>query len=314
MEDVADLVLGAEIREPSDLYRKLMRETHIRALQSGEWGPFRQVIAGLDIAVWDLFARRANRPLRHFLNPHAASMVPAYASGIHVRAAAQDIKTARLSGFTAFKVKVGFNLSQDAHDVNALAAGLTEGERLFADANQAWDVTQATSFINLTKEARLGWLEEPITADAPLDDWIRLADHSDVRLAGGENIAGLAEFSSAIEANALSVFQPDVAKWGGITDCMTVAKAVLAAGKTYCPHFLGGGIGLLASAHLLAAVGGNGTLEVDANTNPLRDRLAPVSNSLQAGYWTLSDAPGLGIEAMPADFEHMQTMHQVRRL
>jgi hypothetical protein len=61
-------------------------------------------------------------------------------------------------------------------------------------------------------------------------------------------------------------------------------------------------------------VGGKGTLEVDANTNPLRDGLAPVSDSLQAGNWQLSDAPGLGIETMPSDFKRMQTMHQIRRL
>ena len=46
-------------------------------------------------------------------------------------------------------------------------------------------------------------------------------------------------------------------------------------GKTFCPHYLGGGIGLLASAHLLAAVGGDGWVEVDANDNPLRDALWP---------------------------------------
>ena len=47
---------------------------------------------------------------------------------------------------------------------------------------------------------------------------------------------------------------------------------IMKSGKTFCPHYLGGGIGLLASAHLLAGVGGDGLLEVDANDNPLRDR------------------------------------------
>lgn len=314
MEDIADLVLGADLREPSDLYRKLTRETHIRALQCGEWGPFRQVVAGLDIAAWDLFARRAGVPVCRLLNPNAAEQVPAYASGIHIRNASQDIDAARRSGFAAFKMKVGFDLARDAADVNTTASTLAEGERIFADANQAWTVAQAISFIDETAGSRLGWLEEPIPADAPTSDWRALAAHGGVPLAGGENIAGLAEFSTAIEADALSIFQPDVAKWGGLTDCMTVARAVIAAGKTYCPHFLGGGVGLLASAHLLAAAGGNGALEVDVNVNPLRDALAPIASSLRAGAWHLSNAPGLGVETMPAIFEAMQTMHQTRRL
>lgn len=314
MEDIADLVLGAELREPSDLYRKLARETHIRALQCGEWGPFRQVIAGLDIAAWDLFARRAGIPVRLLLNPNAADQVKAYASGIHIRNAGRDIDAARKSGFTAFKVKVGFDLARDAVDVNAMASTLAEGERIFADANQAWTVAQAISFMDETAGSRLGWLEEPIPANAPAADWRALADHGGVPLAAGENIAGLSEFSAAIAAGALSIFQPDVAKWGGLTDCLAVARDVVAAGKTYCPHFLGGGVGLLASAHLLAAVGGNGALEVDANANPLRDVLAPVACSLRAGCWRLSNAPGLGVETMPAIFEPMKTMHQTCRL
>lgn len=314
MEDIADLALGAELREPADLYRKLTRETHIRALQCGEWGPFRQVIAGLDIAAWDLFARRAGLPVRRLLNPEAAAQVPAYASGIHIRNAPQDIDAARAAGFTTFKVKVGFDNDRDPADVNAMAAALEQGERLLADANQAWTVAQALAFMDQTAACKLGWLEEPIVADAPASDWQALAEHGGVPLAAGENITGLADFSAAIDAGVLSVLQPDVAKWGGLTDCMTVARAVIAAGKTYCPHYLGGGIGLLASAHLLAAAGGKGALEVDANVNPLRDALAPLARSLSAGHWRLSDAPGLGVETLPAAFEPMRTMHQSRRL
>jgi hypothetical protein len=44
-----------------------------------------------------------------------------------------------------------------------------------------------------------------------------------------------------------------------------VARAALAAGRTFCPHYLGGAVGLMHSLHLLAAVRGPGLLEVDAN-------------------------------------------------
>ena len=55
------------------------------------------------------------------------------------------------------------------------------------------------------------------------------------------------------------------------------------------------GVGLLASAHLLAAVGGGGMLEIDANPNPLRSEICgPLANVVD-GHATLTDAPGLGI-------------------
>ena len=92
------------------------------------------------------------------------------------------------------------------------------------------------------------------------------------------------------------VLQPDMAKWGGFSGCLPVARAILGAGLRYCPHFLGGGVGLLASAHLLAAVGGDGLLEVDANPNPLRTRLCGAVGAVREGRVILGDAPGLGVE------------------
>ena len=94
-------------------------------------------------------------------------------------------------------------------------------------------------------------------------------------------------FDSLIESSYLSIVQPDLAKWGGLTKIVPVAKKIIAAGKRYCPHYLGGGVGLLASAHALAAVGGEGILEVDINQNPLRTIFVePVSGVLKLG-----DAP-----------------------
>jgi L-alanine-DL-glutamate epimerase-like enolase superfamily enzyme len=70
-----------------------------------------------------------------------------------------------------------------------------------------------------------------------------------------------------------------------------------AAGLRYCPHYLGAGIGLLASAHVLAARGvGASLLEVDSNENPLRTLLCPPLETLDAGRVRLGDGHGLGVE------------------
>jgi L-alanine-DL-glutamate epimerase-like enolase superfamily enzyme len=104
------------------------------------------------------------------------------------------------------------------------------------------------------------------------------------------------------------VVQPDIAKWGGLSVCAGIARDILAAGKTFCPHYLGGGIGLLASAHLLAGVGGAGLLEIDSNDNPLRDRFCgPVANVVD-GTVTLGDTPGLGLEPDLASIEQYRTV------
>ena len=298
LDDVADLVMGADWPDPAAMFAALEAATRIRALQCGEPGPFRQVIAALDIAAWDLVARRAGRPLVRMLAADSGLRVPAYASGIHVDAAGHEIPRARALGFSAFKVKVGFDTGTEPQKLAALAAGLRPGERLFADANQAWDVDQAEKFLRNITPLGLGWMEEPIPADALPADWQRLASLG-VPLAGGENIAGAADFAQALAAGALQFIQPDVAKWGGVTGCLAVARQALAAGRTYCPHFLGGGIGLLASAHVLAAAGGQGVLEVDINPNPLRDAICPMAENMRGGLWHVPDRAGLGMAELP---------------
>lgn len=99
----------------------------------------------------------------------------------------------------------------------------------------------------------------------------------------------------ALAQGALAVLQPDAAKWGGISGCLPIGRAALGAGRRYCPHYLGAGVGLLASAHLLSAVGGDGWLEIDSNDNPLRDALCGPVAKVVEGRIELSEAAGLGI-------------------
>lgn len=314
MEDIADLVLGTRLDGPADLFYKLKRETRIRALQCGEWGPFNQVIAGLDIAVWDLFARRKGVPMVKLLNNDGRDCVPAYASGIHISKADEMIKASRQIGFSAYKVKIGFDFESDIDGVKAQARQLLSDERLMTDANQAWSFDQASKFVRHVADFNIGWLEEPIPVDSPMEDWKKLAENSPIPIAGGENIMSRKDFETAIEAGALSIIQPDIAKWGGFTGCLAVAKEAMAADRIFCPHFLGGGLGLIASAHLLAAVGGEGCLEVDVNPNPLRDLLASSEGAMHEGLWHLSNQPGLGVEELPQDFLPLQTHAASKKL
>ncbi|WP_112322848.1 mandelate racemase/muconate lactonizing enzyme family protein [Oceanibium sediminis] len=309
-KDLAPLILGRKVSEPGVLFHPLERDSHIRAVQCGEQGPFRQVIAGVDMALWDLFARRAGKPLRHFINDNAPDRVPTYASGIQVSAAARMVPAARAAGYRMFKLKVGFDRAADIAALRAVHGALDAGEKLAADANQAWDFGAAAAFLSDLGEIPLEWLEEPIPVFSAPSTWAELAALSRVTLAGGENLAGTQEFSDAIAAGSLRVIQPDVAKWGGITGCLEVAQAAIGADRRYCPHFLGGGLGLTASAELLAAVGGDGALEVDVNPNPLRTAFYGDAEPVDGGMWTCSQAPGLGVERIPEALLPYETLHR----
>jgi D-galactarolactone cycloisomerase len=78
-----------------------------------------------------------------------------------------------------------------------------------------------------------------------------------------------------------------------------VIAAAQRRGLRYCPHFLGGGIGLMHSAHVLAAAGGDGMLEIDANPNPLRTLLSPELGVVQEGWCTLGEHAGIRVDFDP---------------
>jgi len=127
-------------------------------------------------------------------------------------------------------------------------------------------------------------------------------------IAGGENISSVEAFNDVLSEGVLGVVQPDIAKWGGLSLCAGLARDILEAGKTFCPHYLGGGLGLLASAHLLAGIGGDGWLEVDANDNPLRDLFCGSIVNVREGTVQLGEDPGLGIVPDLASIERYRSI------
>lgn len=308
-ETVLPQILGLPWREPAQLVGEATRKLHILRLQADEPGPVAQALACLDIALWDLAARRAHVPLHALLGDAAMTAMPAYASGISHPGVAESLERAREEGYRAFKVKIGFGREQDEANIRAALDTLRQGERLAADADQAWNLEQALEALPRLRQYRLLWVEEPLACDRPAEEWATLAASGRFSLAAGENMHSDAAFDAAIAAGAIRVVQPDICKWGGLSGCRRVARAALAAGLHYCPHSLGGGIGLLASAHLLAAVGGDGLLEVDCNPNPLREMLARPFPSLKNGRFTLSNAPGLGVAPDRDAVEKLLTFH-----
>lgn len=299
---LAPLVVDRDFPSVPQAFAWLTEKTAVLGIQSGEPGPLAQAIAGVDIAMWDLAARRRDEPLWRLLGG-ASPRVDVYASGLNPEAPEELATARRQEGHRAFKLKIGFGRERDRANLQALRAALGGDAELMADANQAWSLEEAARACGELAAFGLKWLEEPLRADRPWNEWRTLAARAAMPIAAGENLAGEAAFEAALASGALGVVQPDLAKWGGFSGGLRVAKKILAAGRRYCPHYLGGGIGLLASAHLLAAAGGDGLLEIDANPNSLRELTCGPLARIADGAAKLGEDPGLGA---PPDLEALR--------
>ena len=225
---VAPLLLGKDFADPALAYAQASHKTEVLALQSGEHGPIAQVISGVDLALWDLCARRAGLPLFRFLGG-AQTRVPVYASGINPDAPLAVVQRKHAQGYRAFKLKIGFDDQQDCDNLASVRHWLGPEASLMADVNQGWQVEHALPMLARLAPYGLAWLEEPLRADSSLAQWQQLQSRTDIPLAAGENLLGAESFERAIASQIFGVLQPDIAKWGGISGCWPVIRRIRSA-------------------------------------------------------------------------------------
>ncbi len=305
------LTIGKQIDDPAAFIAGVQSTLKVMEVQSDEPGPNAGIAAGLDQAIWDLAARRAGVSLRHLLRDGAPDRVPAYASGLNPTGAIEKVAECRARGFRGFKQKIGFGDDIDHGNLAGIRRDMQGGEALYADANMRWTVAEAVDKIKGLAVFDLAWLEEPIRADQPPEAWRAVKAAMPMPLAAGENLRGAAAFTEALEW--VDFMQPDVGKLGGVTGCLAIAREALEHGRTYCPHWLSGGVGLLHSANLLAAAGGAGVLEMDSNMNPLRDAVLAGSIRLAEGDALLPGGSGIGIDIDTDAMDQWKVSHQTFR-
>ncbi|MBX9904026.1 MAG: mandelate racemase/muconate lactonizing enzyme family protein [Burkholderiales bacterium] len=288
----APVIAGREFAGPESVLRTLEQALRIPSITSGEYGPFAQITAGIDNALWDLLAKRAGKPLWQYCG--GVSRVEVYASGLSPDDPGSLAAQALQNGFRAVKLKVGADPATDLKNSAELRTLLGASGRLMYDANQRWTLEQAKEAIAAFAEFEPLWMEEPLAGDEPITAWQALAGSSALPLAAGENVRERAVFDAFVNSGALRFLQPDMGKWGGVSECLPLGRRAIAAGLQFCPHWLGSAVGLMASLNLLGAAGGQGWGEWDANPNPLREQLMPAAIKVTDGFVTLSDAPGIG--------------------
>jgi L-fuconate dehydratase len=159
-----------------------------------------------------------------------------------------DAKLARLArgavadGFRLIKLKVGASLDDDrrrlslARDVVGPAIGIA------IDANQRWEVEQATSWVSSLAEFDPYWIEEPTSPDDVLGHAVIRAKVAPVRVATGEHAHSRVMFKQLLQAGAVDVVQIDASRVAGVNENVAILLLAAKFGVPVCPH--AGGVGL----------------------------------------------------------------------
>ena len=297
IEDVvAPRLRGARFVEPREIGAFLCDRLSIYFLHVGQLEVFSHILAGIDAALWDLSLRKAGRSFAEFMGLSEAS-AQSYATSINADDLERLIPHHASLGQTHFKLKVGFSEHGNREIVERAARLCPNGSRIMVDSNQSWTLATARDELRRLEDLAPYFAEEPLPANAPLADWEALASSTEIPLAGGENIYGIENFCAMANAG-LRILQPDVAKWGGVTGALDLAR-VMPQGTCLWPHFMGTAVGQVAALSVTAALAGTSSCEVDVNENALRTDLCGDIITVRNGRVDLPSEPGLVMPPIP---------------
>lgn len=279
--------LGKAVPQSRAALEALMAEAEKALHAFGRGGPVRFGLSAIDIALWDLLGQQLNQPLWQLLGA-TRQQIGLYASLVSYNnqpeEVARQVTRAWQAGFRTLKLH-----ETEYAAIAAARAALPPEATLMVDVNCPWTVEEASLRAAQLAELKLGWLEEPVW---PPDDAHGLAAvrSAGTSIAAGENVCGEWGFAALFDNAAIDVAQPSVAKVGGISALLRVIALAAKHQVKVVPHCFYYGAGLLATAHIVAALPDDIQLEVPFIRFPslLYPQLA------FAPTLTLPDAPGLG--------------------
>ncbi len=284
--EVAPELIG---EDPSDIAR-LWTKLVWAGASVGRSGASTQAVAAIDVALWDLKAKRAGLPLAKLLGAHRDSVRCYNTSGGFLHETIEQVcdnATRTLeAGIGALKIKVGLpDTAEDVRRVTALREHVGSDVPLMVDANQQWDRARAVRAVRALEPLDLVWVEEPLDAyDA--EGHADLARTFDTPIASGEMLTSVAEHLELVRHRAVDVIQPDAPRIGGITQFLKLATVAEQHHLTLAPHFA-----MEIHLHLAAAYAHEPWVEHFDWFAPLFHEELETSG----GRMHLSDRPGLGV-------------------
>lgn len=305
-ELVADSVLGIDPFE----VESLMERAYAGQYHFARRGPLQCVLAGLDMAIWDLIGKQLDKPVhellggpnREAITPYASLMMQYDPESDSLEAdSASQLQQAVDGGFVAAKIKIGRGIDDDVRRVERAREVLGPDAYLMVDMNGNYRTDQAIRAVDALEQYDLQWIEEPILPHEP-DEYAKVKRHTTTPIAAGEAAYSRFEFDELVES-AVDIVQPDLSKTG-FSEARYVAKRAVTANVGLSPHCWNGPIARAAAIHFAFAAPAyphSGRhpepmfVEIDRSNNPLRDELLASPVDVSGDTIEIPDEPGLGV-------------------
>ena len=268
--------------------------------------------AALEMAVWDLWARRESVPLHRLLGGRGGEIAAGVSIGLEDEDdAVVDKVTAEVdAGYQRFKVKI-----KPGRDVGLVEAIRKRFPRipLMVDANSAYDLQDGDRLAKLDR-FDLMMIEQPLAWD-DLVDHATLQERLQTALCLDESIRSPDHARHALDLGSCRIVNIKVGRVGGFEAARQVHDICQARGvPVWCGGMVESGIGRLANVHLQTLPGFTLPGDTSASARVYEEDLVdpPVEVS-KAGTIRVPGGPGIGHEIVWSRVEKATGLHVVWR-
>lgn len=302
-------------------------------------------LSAIDIALWDIEAKRLGVPLYKLLGgpirddirvyfTHWDAMLPGqkldagahptYGVGISagqrrdIGAFKELAAQTREQGWTAVKYTLPLaateleRIQRDAAELAAIRGFFGTQADIGLECSETFTVRSAIQMAQALAPYRPLFMEEPTLRENALG-LAEVAAKSPVPIATGEGHFSRFEFKQLLDVKGAAIIQPDVMHVGGVTELRKIANMAEAYGAEVAPHSCSGPIAHMASMATMSVCRNFLIHECEGEDNDLFVEMTEGTYPTQKdGRVRLPDAPGLGIKVNFAEFERRYPYKAIR--
>jgi L-alanine-DL-glutamate epimerase-like enolase superfamily enzyme len=312
------LLLGEAVTHPERLWQK-MWDAFLHTNRRG-WEII--ILGALDVAIWDLYGKRLERPVWELLGgvqrgafqtpfgektvvtPYCTIVSDVWGGEPMFRQQVERAEKLAELGYKAFKLEPMMSSPEDVVELAALfRKSLGAKPTLMIDVGYLFhDVPTAARVCNQLEEHDVSFFETPFPVDSPVP-YAELASRTSIPLAMGEHGVSRWEFLDMMERGGVQVVQPYMSTCGGLTEARRIVELARMRGATVCPGNWSTQILGAASVHLAAYSPITPFIEfapAEVYESPLRSELQTAGFPVKDGVIELPQAPGIGYD-LPDD-------------
>ena len=213
-------------------------------------------LGALDLALWDIRGKALNMAVhgllggmvRNYCECYSTSgIIPGIRSGMSIKERAQATIAAGYRAFRMGAADLPANTTFNTHEaLNRLyqecveaREGVGKNGDWCVDFHQRFDLSEAMRGCDLIKDLAPYFVEDPVRAEAFLEDLPRLRSHAQVPIAAGEEWGNRWDFNKLVENHDIDYVRATLPNVGGITEMMKIAAICETHFVGIIPHFTG---------------------------------------------------------------------------